>query len=208
VLGAGRGVNAIERSWPIIQGLRELEEEANQAERIPETYRGIDHPLNLNVGVIDGGDWASTVAGECVTRFRFGLFPGESLAELRNRVEARVAEVAASDPWLKQFPPAVEWIGFQAEGCACRLEGDFGSTLRQAHADWRGAPPTDLRASCTTDLRFFELYYDTPATCYGPEAVDIHGVDEAVRLTSVQRVAEVLTTFVQRWCGLRKGAKR
>jgi acetylornithine deacetylase len=204
VLGAARGVNAIERSWPIVLGLRALEEEDNRPERIPEAYRGVDHPLHLNLGVIEGGDWASTVAGECVSRFRYGLFPGESLAALRSRVEARVAEVAARDPWLREFPPTVEWVGFQAEGCACRLDGDLGQLLRQAHAAWRGSPPTELRASCTTDVRFFELYYDTPATCYGPEAMDIHGVDEAVRLASVQRVAEVLTTFVQSFCGLRK----
>jgi acetylornithine deacetylase len=204
VLGAGRGVNAIERSQLVIAALRELEAEVNRRDRIPEAYRDVDHPINLNTGTMHGGDWASTVAGECVTRFRFGLFPGESLAELRRRVEERVAAVAAGDPWLSEFPPRVEWVGFQAEGCASRLDGDFGRELRTAHAAWRGSPPADLRATCTTDVRFFELYHGVPATCYGPRAENIHGVDERVSIDSMQRVAEVLATFVQSWCGLRR----
>src|SRR5690606_10263631 len=63
VLGAGRGVNAIEKSWTFIRALRALEEETNAPDRIPPGYQGIEHPINLNVGVITGGDWASTVAG-------------------------------------------------------------------------------------------------------------------------------------------------
>jgi acetylornithine deacetylase len=204
VLGAGRGVNAIERSWPVIQALRALEEEVNRPEAIPPGWEGVEHPINLNVGVIDGGDWASTVAGECVTRFRFGLFPGEDLSALRRRIEQRVAEAAADDPWLREFPPTVEWIGFQAEGCECDLDGDFGRTLAAAHEAWRGAPPRELRATCTTDLRFFSRYWNIPATCYGPRSEDIHGVDERVSVGSMQRVAEVLGTFVGDWCGLTK----
>lgn len=204
VLGAGRGHNAIERSVPIIRALRALEAEHNQPERIPEPYRGVDNPLNLNVGIIEGGDWASTVAGACTTHFRFGLFPGEDLAALRRVVEARVAEAAAEDPWLRDCPPKVEWVGFQAEGCACSLHGDLGHELSGAHEAWRGAPPRPLASTATTDVRFFERYYGTPATCYGPRAVDIHGVDERVSVDSVQRVAEVLTEFVQRFVGVER----
>ncbi|TAL31980.1 MAG: ArgE/DapE family deacylase [Alphaproteobacteria bacterium] len=202
VLGAGRGVNAIEKSWPIIQALRELEKETNRPELVPAPYKGVANPINLNVGVIDGGDWASTVAGECVTRFRFGLFPGESLMELKARIEKCVAEAASADPWLKEFPPLVEYIGFQAEGCGFDEGGGFGKALQDAHRRWRGELPKKLHATCTTDVRHFNLYYDIPATCYGPKAENIHGVDERVSLDSMRRVAEVMTSFVIDWCGV------
>lgn len=207
VLGAGRGVNAIEKSWRVIEALRELELEANRPDARPPDYAAIDHPLNLNVGTIAGGDWASTVAGECLTRFRFALFPGESLAALRARIETRVAEAAAGDPWLSHFPPSVEWIGFQAEGCGFDADSVLGQTLRQAHRSWRGAEPERLHATCTTDIRHFNLYYDTPATCYGPKAEAIHGVDERVSLDSMQRVAEVLASTILAFCGAERRRK-
>ena len=201
VLGAGRGVNAIEKSWQFIEAMHALEEDINRSVR-PAPYAAIDHPINLNVGIIDGGDWASTVAGECVTRFRLGSFPGEACEGVMKEIERRVAEVAAHDPWLREFPPKVEYVGFQAEGCSFDGTSDIAQALRNAHAAWRGRPPKDLTATCTTDIRFFNLYYDIPATCYGPAATDIHGVDEWVSLDSMQRVAEVIATLTGDWCGL------
>ncbi len=204
VLAAGRGVNAIEKSWLIIRAMRELEDEINKPENVPAGYAGIDHPANLNVGIIQGGDWASTVAGECVVHFRIGLFPGQSLEEVREMVEDRVRAVAESDPWLRESPPRVEYNGFQAEGCELDLDGEFGSALRQTHKDWRGSEPEELSATATTDARMFRLYHDIPVTCYGPVARDIHGIDEKVSIDSMQRVAEVMADFTGRWCGLRR----
>jgi acetylornithine deacetylase len=204
VLQAGGGVNAIEKAWVIIGAMRELEQELNRPENVPPAYRHVDHPINLNVGVIDGGDWASTVAGECVIRFRLGLFPGESVDALKERIEDRVREAAADDPWLSEFPPSVEYVGFNAEGCEFDVEGELGRTLQEVHQAWRGAPAEELSATCTTDVRFFNLYHGIPATCYGPKAQAIHGVDEKVSLDSVERVAQVLAAFVSRWCGVRR----
>lgn len=206
VLQAGRGVNAIEKAWVIIAAMRELEEELNHPDRVPEGYRGVDHPINLNVGVIDGGDWASTVAGECVIRFRLGLFPGEPVDQLKRKIEEKVAAAAGADPWLSEFPPRVEYVGFHAEGCEFDVEGGVGRALQEAHENWRGRRADELSATCTTDVRFFNLYHGVPATCYGPKAKAIHGVDEKVSIDSIERVAQVLATFVQGWCGLQRKA--
>jgi acetylornithine deacetylase len=48
----------------------------------------------------------------------------------------------------------------------------------------------------------FNLYGDTPATCYGPESSHIHGIDESVSLESTRRVTQVLALFLARWCGV------
>jgi acetylornithine deacetylase len=204
VLGAGRGVNAIERSWPIIQALRQMEEEVNQPGNIPELYADVEHPINLNVGTINGGDWQSTVAGECVTGFRFGAFPGQKLEPIKQRIEDTVRKAAEADPWLKDNLPTVEWIGFQAEGCVFDVNSDFGQTLVNAHKQWRDREPEQLKCTATTDVRFFNLYYDIPATCYGPVAENIHGVDERVSIDSMQRVTEVMCSVIQDWCKLRQ----
>lgn len=65
VLEAPAGTNAIEKIYPVIAGLRRLESELN-AGNIPAAYDGIDHPINLNIGIIKGGDWPSTVPAEAV----------------------------------------------------------------------------------------------------------------------------------------------
>ncbi|MFW6004868.1 MAG: M20/M25/M40 family metallo-hydrolase, partial [Desulfonatronovibrionaceae bacterium] len=59
VLEAGAGANAIEKCFPVIQALRGMEDELNQTD-VPENYQDQPHPLNLNIGIIRGGDWPST----------------------------------------------------------------------------------------------------------------------------------------------------
>ncbi|MFN9391338.1 MAG: ArgE/DapE family deacylase, partial [Betaproteobacteria bacterium] len=56
----------------------------------------------------------------------------------------------------------------------------------------------------TTDARVFNLYGDTPATCYGPEATRIHGIDESVSIDSMTDVTCVLALFLAGWCGTEK----
>ena len=90
------GANAIEASYAVIEALRGLEAELNATK--PPLYAEYPHPINLNVGMIRGGDWPSTVAGECLTHFRLALYPGERVADLKARVEQTVAGVAAGEP--------------------------------------------------------------------------------------------------------------
>ena len=75
------GANAIEASFPIVAALRRLEAELNESP--PAPYDTFDHPINLNVGVLRGGDWPSTVAAECTLSCRLALYPGQ-----RGRVAA------------------------------------------------------------------------------------------------------------------------
>jgi acetylornithine deacetylase len=202
VLGAGRGVNAIEKSFPIVAAMRELEAELNDPKRRPDAYADVDHPLNLNVGTIQGGDWQSTVAGECVVGFRIGLFEGTSREDLKSTIEERVAAAAAQDPWLRDNPPTVEYIGFQAEGCHVDPDSPLCRVLSASHERLHGRPAEPLRATCTTDIRHFNLYKGTPALCYGPKGRAFHAADEKVSIDSMQRVATVLGDFIGTWCGL------
>src|SRR3954469_14720415 len=70
---ASRRNNAIEASFAVIRALRALEAELNVAP--PPPFEAVEHPINLNVGTIRGGDSPSTVAGECLTDGRAALQP-------------------------------------------------------------------------------------------------------------------------------------
>jgi len=78
------------------------------------------------------------------------------------------------------------------------------SELAAAHAQVMNGDPEWFSSGATTDARSFNLYGSIPATCYGPEAQNIHGIDESVSLDSTLRVAQVLALFVTRWCGVEK----
>lgn len=192
------GFNAIDAAYTVLGALRELEAECNLAP--PPPYDAFEHPINLNPGVVAGGDWASTVAAECTLSCRLGLYPGEAPADARRRVEESVARAAAADPALREHPPRVRYDGFACEGAVVGHEEPVVQELSAAYAQVHGEAPRLEATTATTDARHF-VRHGIPAVCFGPRAERIHGIDERVSLSSLAEVARVLAAFVPMWCG-------
>jgi acetylornithine deacetylase len=193
-------VNAIEKSLEMIRALRVLEAELNAAP--PPPYELFEHPIALNVGSIHGGDWPSTVPGECVTEYRIALYPGMRVRDLQDRVEAVIAEAAAVDPVMPAHPPEVVYRGFACEGYELAADSPLVTSLAGAYVHQAGAPPALVATTGTTDARIYGLYAGVPSVCFGPYAELSHGADERVYLPSVVQTAQVLGLFIRDWCGL------
>ncbi|MDZ7747820.1 MAG: ArgE/DapE family deacylase [Halofilum sp. (in: g-proteobacteria)] len=202
VLDTGAGVNAIEAAYRLCGHLRELVEGWNAPAHRHPAWADHPHPLNFNLGRIEGGDWTSTVPPQAVVDVRVGFFPGTGLADVRAAIEQAVADALRDDAALAGARAEIEWRGFQAEGAEMDPGHPMMTLLSELHAQVAGGPITQLATTATTDARFFQLYGDTPATCYGPEADAIHGIDESVSLDSMMQVATVLALFMAEWCGL------
>jgi acetylornithine deacetylase len=194
---AQEGDNAIDACYAVIEGLRALEAELN-AERHP-LYAAYAHPINLNVGTIRGGDWPSTVAGECTIQCRLATYPGEPVAALKERVEEAVAGVAAS---RAGYRVDVLYDGFQCEGYELEPDAPLVTGLQAACERATGQRPPLFASTATTDARSLHLYGATPAVCFGPLAEAEHGVDERVHLPSIVSTAQALALFIADWCGV------
>jgi acetylornithine deacetylase len=193
-------VNAIEKSLSMIEALRQLEAELNAS--APPPYDRFERPIGLNVGTIAGGDWPSTVPGECVTEYRIAFYPGMSVRDIKDRIEAAVAEAAVNDPAIFAHPPEVEYRGFAAPGYEIPEDHPLVSSLAAAFARHVGNPPALVATTGTTDARILGLYGGVPAVCFGPYAQLGHGVDERAYLPSMVQTAQVLGLFIKDWCGL------
>jgi acetylornithine deacetylase len=193
------GFNAIDAAGDVLAALRGLEARLN--EDPPPPFDGFEHPINLNPGVISGGDWPSTVAATCTLSCRIGLYPGEDPGEMRDRVEAAVADAAEASPQLAANPPRVRYDGFSCEGSVVDRDEPLVTTLSDAYARLHGERPEPVATTATTDARHF-VRAGIPAVCFGPRAEHIHGIDERVSLRSVTETAQVLGLFIRDWCGL------
>ena len=204
---AGSGANAIEAAIPLFAALHDLEKQMNAPQCRHYDFACHDHALNLNIGKIEGGDWASSVPAWCVFDVRMGLFPGQSIDELKQRIEQAIAEAAKSHAFLAQNPPEIVYNGFAAEGYS--LDEDKRPVAREAldalgraHKFVSGQELEKEAITATTDARFFGLYADTPALVYGPKAEAIHGFNERVDLESVRRITQSTALFIADWCGV------
>ncbi len=204
VLNAAQGVNAIEAAFALWRGLQALEAQWNEAANRHPAFAHLDHPVRFNLGKINGGEWASSVPTRCVMELRCGFYPGVPAAEARAAIEACLAETIKRNSALAGITHRVRYAGFQAEGFVLDSATPLLSALADAHSQVMNNDAEWFASSATTDARAFNLYGSIPATCYGPEAQNIHGIDESVSIESTVRVAQVLALFIARWCGVEK----
>jgi acetylornithine deacetylase len=204
VLNAAQGINAIEAAFALWRGLQSLEAQWNQPGNRHPAFAHLEHPVRFNLGKISGGEWASSVPTRCVMELRCGFYPGVPAAEARAAIEGCLIDTMKRDSALAGITHRVRYAGFQAEGFVLDGTAPLLTALAAAHSQVTNSEAQWFASSATTDARAFNLYGSIPATCYGPEAQNIHGIDESVSIESTLRVAQVLALFMARWCGVEK----
>ncbi len=204
VAEAGSGANAIEAGYAIITRLRLLEQELNAEKADSRHFADHPHPINLNVGKISGGDWASSVPAWCDMDLRVSLFPGTEPAELARRIEQVVAEACHDHPFLSNNPAEVSYNGFFAQGYELPEGTEAEAILVAAHRTVFDGDLTSGPSTAYLDGRVFMLYDNCPALVYGPVSQNIHGFDERVSLSSLRDVTKTVALFIADWCGLNR----
>ena len=199
---AGAGQNAIEAAFGVIGELRKLEVRLNEQAAQHPVFRDTPHPINLNIGKIAGGDWASSVPAWCRIDCRLSLLPGDKPEALRQAIEAAVAAAARDHTFLANNPPEVTWNGFNAEGYVLQSGSEAEAVLAGAHQHVFGEPLSAVPMPAYLDARVFALYGGIPALNYGCRAENIHGFDERFSLASLKSITGVMTLFVAEWCGV------
>lgn len=197
-------VNAIEKAYELIAALRRLEEQWNK-ERHP-AFRDHPHPINFNPGLIQGGNWPSSVPAHCEFTIRLSFYPGEDPEEIKQRVRSYLDEIIAKDPWFKKFPPEVSWYGHHDWGVyePHPENNPLIQTVVRAHERVTGKPAQYCASTAVTDVRFWTEHWGKPATCYGPHGGNLHAPNEWVCLDSLREVTKVIAAVIMDWCGTKE----
>jgi acetylornithine deacetylase len=97
----------------------------------------------------------------------------------------------------------VQWHGFLADGYVLEPGTEAEAVLAEAH---RAAFNEEMPARITTavnDTRFYGLYFDMPALCYGPKGEGAHAFDERTNLEHLKTTTLAMAAFIADWCGLK-----
>lgn len=194
------GVNAIEKMYLIIQALSALDAKRGREIRFPLFEKGSGRSCHITIGTLKAGDWPSTAAGSAVMEGRVSYVPGENTADIKQMIESAVFSAARKDAWLREHPPTVEWFGWQTEPWYQDPEDPFVSSLRLAAENILGYRPELIGRASGIDSRF-SSYFNMPAACTGPKAMNIHGIDEWVDIPSILTLIKILALKTINWCG-------
>lgn len=201
VMAAPAGANAIEKMFPIVQALKILENELNASD-VPQPYQNIPHPINLNIGILNGGNWPSTVPAKAEMHCRLSYFPGISYETMRQRIAETIKSVESGDAWLSENPPTLSFYGFRSDGHSVSRDRPAFNTLNDCHKILAGQDAAEYIATATTDLRAFHFFGKGQCTCFGPTGGNYHGANEWVDIQSIIHTTQTYALFLSRWCGL------
>lgn len=198
------GVNAINKTTKIVEALDELDKERKERISFPPAvnqYPAADGEVtNLNVGIVDSGDWPSTVPPEATIKCRVGWPPGETREEVRQEVIDTVDAVVLNDQWLSANEPDIEWFGWNSNPHHLDTQHEFSQLTKRTadevceqSGEWTGG-------LAGLDERFYINYYDIPAPSVGPQGGNTHGADEYVEIDSLMNVAQIVALTTMEWC--------
>lgn len=196
------GVSAVEKFAYLHQGLLDFETRRS-AEITHPLYAGMRIKAPINVGVVRGGSWASSVPESLVAEGRAGLVSGEELATFKSELAAEVSRLADADPWLREHPPEVTWLNGQFAPAGIPVDSALVQTLCQA---WQITTPSSARIEAVTygaDMRHFVITGGVPCVMFGAGDVRLaHAPDESIPIDQLLTAITTTAVFVANWCGV------
>ncbi|GAK12146.1 acetylornithine deacetylase [Geomicrobium sp. JCM 19039] len=195
--------NAIEKSQQVIAALKNFEKQLSESVTHP-AFADQDNPLDMNLGVLEVGDFESNEPVTGKIEGRIALLPNETVNERKDQLREYIQQTFAKDDWFNDQPPEVEFYGFHAEATVSDDQTPLFKVLDASHEAVTGTYPERRSLPSTTDARFFHLYYDMDAICYGPDGGNFHEIDEWVDLESVKKVTKVYAHMLASWSGLKR----
>jgi acetylornithine deacetylase len=195
------GVSALDNLYVLLRALERDEARRNAAETNPlMTALGLPYPTI--VGIVHGGQWASTVLDQVVVDGRYGVRLGQSPADAARDLFRAIDDANETDPFLRDHPATVEIVGGQFGSGQIAADHPLAVGLADAAEAVSGRRPAFLGEPYGADMRLFINVGNTPCVIFGPGDVKVaHSADEHVPLDEVETCAAVLAEWVVRELG-------
>jgi acetylornithine deacetylase len=195
------GVSALDKLFALTQALARDEARRNESETDPlMTALGLPYPTI--VGIVEGGEWASTVLDRVVAYGRYGVRLGQTPADAKLELRAVVAEACTADDFLREHPATVEITGGRFGSARVPADHALPVGLAEVGESVLGRRPALRAEPYGADMQMFVNHGETPCVIFGPGDVKFaHSADEFVPIDEVETCARVLAAWVRREIG-------
>jgi acetylornithine deacetylase len=195
------GVSALDKLFVLSHALEADEVRRNAAETDPlMTALGLPYPTII--GIVGGGEWASTVLDRVTADGRYGVRLGQSPADAEAELRAVIVAACAADEFLRDHPATIEITGGRFGSARVPSDHPLPVSLAETIEAVTGRRPAMLGEPYGADMRLFVDVAATPCVIFGPGDVRVaHSADEHVSLAEVEECARVLAAWVRRQLG-------
>jgi acetylornithine deacetylase len=199
------GISGIELGNKIVKAVADLE-----AKRVAT----VTHPLYPNaldtlpciIGSFSAGNYPSAFPANALLKGSIGTVPGEDHEGVKQSLVQQIARAAAQDPWMKQHPPKVRFVGYDAEASEIPSKHPIVETVCKSYKEITGRDPEVSGRQGAADTRFLNRYANTPTVIFGPGSTAVmHADDEYVSVDDYLTAIKVMALSICDWCGVDGG---
>ena len=195
------GVSALDKLWVLARALEADEDSRNATETDP-LMKALGLPYPTIIGIVAGGDWASTVLDRVTADGRYGVRLGQSAADAEAELRTCISAACASDAFLAEHPATVEITGGRFGSARVASDHPLPVGLADVAEAATGRRPALLGEPYGADMQLFVNVAGIPCVIFGPGDVKVaHSADEHVPLDEVEACATVLAAWVWRELG-------
>ncbi|HSV01329.1 MAG TPA: ArgE/DapE family deacylase [Roseiarcus sp.] len=199
------GVSGIDLGNTITKAVADLEATRIATVTHPLYPSAIDS-LPCIVGSFQAGGYPSAFPANCLLKGSIGTVPGEDHEGVKRSLVEKVARAAAGDPWMKDHPPVVRFVGYDAEASEIPRNHPIVETVSRCYTEVTGKKPVVSGRQGAADTRFLNLYGKTPTVIFGPGSTAVmHADDEWVSIEDYITAIKVMALSIHDWCNAERG---
>ncbi|RUM95080.1 ArgE/DapE family deacylase, partial [Pseudaminobacter arsenicus] len=195
------GISAIELGNKVVKAVQELEDHRVATVKHPLYPSAIDS-LPCIIGSFQAGNYPSAFPASAVLKGSIGTVPGEDHEGVKQSLVDKIAEMAAQDEWMKDHPPVVRFVGYDAEASEIARDHPIVELVSKTYTELTGKQPVISGRQGAADTRFLNSYGQTPTVIFGPGSTAVmHANDEYVSIDDYLTAIKVMALCIYDWCG-------
>jgi len=195
------GISGIELGNKIVAAVKELEDERVATVRHPLYPNPLDS-LPCIIGSFQAGNYPSAFPDTALLKGSMATVPGEDHEGVKQSLVDKIAAVAAKDPWMKDHPPVVRFVGYDAEASEIPRDHPIVDLVSRNYIEITGKAPQVSGRQGAADTRFLNAYGNTPTVIFGPGSTAVmHANDEYVSIEDYITAIKVMALCIYDWCG-------
>ncbi len=196
------GINAIEKGYLVVKAVSEFEKRRISRLSHP-LYPNIRGAIPCMVGGFEAGGYHSAFPDRALLKGSMATVPGEDSQAVKQEFVSFVQEFVASDPWLAEHPPRIDFKGYFAEASEIPVDSPIVHALAQQVQEVTGRAAEITGREGAADIRFLNQPGQTPTVIFGPGKTEqMHANNEWVLADDVILATKVLAATIVDWCGL------
>lgn len=180
----------------------------NQDWALRKRHPYLPTPCQLYVAQVEAGEYPTAFANRAVLTFDAQYLPSEKDdmglgSHVKREIEEFVRQVAATEPWLREHPPTIEWL-IDADCGETPADHPFVQTCLHS-LERMGRKPIIEGVSAHTDMGWF-CNVGIPTVNFGGGEMRVaHQNDESISEEDLLATTTMIAHTILDWCGVAGG---